>query len=160
MNYEGLLNQIYGAVADPALWSETLTSVADHIGSIGGMLIYNAPPGGKNLIILGRLDPDLVDVLHKHYVWNPWTMAMKDQPFNKAIISSSLVERRIIQKTGFYADVLAPQRIDDMAAINHRGMARNGGVGGFGLAFRRAARIVPSRIVNAAAADAASGPRP
>jgi DNA-binding CsgD family transcriptional regulator/PAS domain-containing protein len=132
MNYESLLNRIYGAVADPALWPETLTSVADHLDSIGGMLIYNAPPGGKNLMVLARLDPDLTAVFHKYYVWNPWTIAIKDQPFNQAIISGALVERRIIKKTGFYADVLAPQRIEDMSVISHRGMARDGGVGGFG----------------------------
>jgi len=63
------------------------------------------------------------------------TIAIKDQPFNKAIISGSLVERRIIKKTGFYADVLAPQRIEDMAVISHRGMARDGGVGGFGFSL-------------------------
>src|SRR5213078_239790 len=97
MNYESLLNQIYGAVADPALWPDTLTSVSDHLDSIGGMVVYNAPPGGRNLIVLGRLSPEYTAVFHKHYVWNPWTTAIKDQPFNQAIISGSLVERRIIQ---------------------------------------------------------------
>ena len=135
MNYDSLLNRIYGAVADPALWPEALTGIADHLDSVGGMLVYNAPPGGKNLMVLARLDPDRTAVFHQHYVWNPWTIAIKDQPFNKAIISSSLVERRIIQKTGFYADVLAPQRIEDMAVISHRGMARDGGVGGFGFSL-------------------------
>ena len=135
MSYDSLLNQIYGAVADPALWPETLTNVADHLDSVGGMLVYNAPPGGKNLMVLARLDPDRTAVFHQHYVWNPWTIAIKDQPFNKAIISGSLVERRIIKKTGFYADVLAPQRIEDMAVISHRGMARDGGVGGFGFSL-------------------------
>jgi DNA-binding CsgD family transcriptional regulator/PAS domain-containing protein len=135
MNYESLLNQIYGAVAEPALWPETLASVADHLDSIGGMLIYNAPPGGKNLMVLARLDPERTAIFHQHYVWNPWTIAVKDQPFNQAIMSGALVERRIIQKTGFYADVLAPQRIEDMSVISHPGMARDGGVGGFGFAL-------------------------
>src|SRR5882757_3954322 len=135
MTYESLLNRIYGAVADPALWPETLASLCDHLGSIGGMLIYNAPPGGKNLMVLARLDPDRTAVFHKHYVWNPWTFALKDQPFDQAIISGALVERRIIKKTGFYADVLAPQRIEDMSVISHPGMARDGGVGGFGFSL-------------------------
>ncbi len=135
MNDEKLLNRIYGAVAEPARWSETLASVSDHIGSIAGMLIYNAPPGGKNLIVLARLNPDLVEVFHKHHVWNLWTLAMKDQPFNRATILGSLVEPRMIQKTGFYADVLAPQRIEDTLNISHRGMARDGGIGGFGFSL-------------------------
>jgi len=135
MDHESLLNDIYGAVADPARWPHAVISISDHLDGIGGMLIYNAPPGGKNLIVLGRLNPDYTAVLHKHYVWNPWTTAIKDQPFNKAIVSSSLVERRIIQKTGFYADVLAPQHIEDMLVVSHRGMARDGGVGGFGFSL-------------------------
>jgi DNA-binding CsgD family transcriptional regulator len=135
MDHESLLNDIYGAVADPTRWPHAVISISDHLDGIGGMLIYNAPPGGKNLIVLGRLNPDYTAVFHKHYVWNPWTTAIKDQPFNKAIVSSSLVERRIIQKTGFYADVLAPQRIEDMIVVSHRGMARDGGVGGFGFSL-------------------------
>jgi DNA-binding CsgD family transcriptional regulator/PAS domain-containing protein len=135
MNYESLLNQIYGAVADPALWPQALAGVSDHIDSIAGMLIYNAPPGGKNLLVFARLNPDLVEVFHKHHVWNPWTLAMKDQPFNRATILGSLVEPRMIQKTGFYADVLAPQRIEDTLNISHRGMARDGGIGGFGFSL-------------------------
>ena len=147
MNNESLLNRIYGAVADPALWPETLTRVTDHIDGIGGMLVYNAPPGGKNLIVPARLDPDVVEVFHKHHVWNLWTLAMKDQPFNRAIIQSSLVELRIIRKTAFYADVLAPQRIEDMLNASHRGMARDGGIGGFGfsLSARGADRAERSR---------------
>jgi hypothetical protein len=135
MNYDELLNRIYGAVAQPALWPETLTGLADHLDSIGGMLIYNAPPGGKNLIVLGRLDPERAAIFHKHYVWNPWTFAIKDQPFNKAIISGSLIERSVIKKTGFYADVLASQHIKDVAMISHRRMARDSGVGGFGFSL-------------------------
>jgi DNA-binding CsgD family transcriptional regulator len=135
MNYEGLLNRIYGAVAEPALWPETLASVSDHVGSIAGMLIYNAPPGGKNFIVPVRLNPDLTEIFNKHHVWNPWSLAMKDQPFNKAIILGALVEPRIIRKTAFYADVLAPQRIEDTLNISHRGMARDGSVGGFGFSL-------------------------
>lgn len=135
MDHESLLNDIYGAVADPTRWPQAVVSVSDHLDGLGGMLVYNAPPGGKNLIVLGRLNPDYTAVFHKHYVWNPWTVAIKDQPFDKAIISGSLVERRIIQKTGFYADVLAPQRIEDMLVVSHRGMARDGGVGGFGFSL-------------------------
>ena len=135
MDHESLLNDIYGAVADPTRWPHAVVSISDHLDGIGGMLVYNAPPGGKNLIVLGRLNPDYTAVFHKHYVWNPWTVAIKDQPFDKAIISGSLVERRIIRKTGFYADVLAPQQIEDMLVVSHRGMARDGGVGGFGFSL-------------------------
>ncbi|MES1149756.1 MAG: hypothetical protein ABUL53_11315, partial [Bradyrhizobium guangdongense] len=78
MDHESLLNDIYGAVADPTRWPHAVVSISDHLDGIGGMLVYNAPPGGKNLIVLGRLNPDYTAVFHKHYVWNPWTVAIKD----------------------------------------------------------------------------------
>jgi len=130
-----LLDQIYGAVAEPARWPDLLVNLSDHFDSIGGMLIYNAPPGGKNLIELARLDPEFNAVFHKYHVWNPWTLAIKDQPFDRAIVSGSLVERRVIHKTAFYADVLAPQKIEDMLCISHRAFAIDGGVGGISFAL-------------------------
>jgi DNA-binding CsgD family transcriptional regulator/PAS domain-containing protein len=132
---QGLVNRIYNVIADPAGWPDLLADVSDHLDSIGGMVVYNAPPGGQNMIVLGRLDPDRTAVFHKHHVWNPWTLAAKEQPFNTAIIAGSLVEREIIRKTAFYADVLAPQKIEDMAIISLPAMARDGGVGGFGFSL-------------------------
>jgi DNA-binding CsgD family transcriptional regulator len=132
---EALLDQVYGAVADPARWPEALVSVADDLGCIGGQLVYNAPPGAKNLMVLGRLDPQYTAIFHKHHVWNPWTVAARDQPFEQPVIAGSLVDRRIVHRTAFYADVLAPQKICDMAIISHRGLAHNGGVGGISFAL-------------------------
>jgi DNA-binding CsgD family transcriptional regulator/PAS domain-containing protein len=130
-----LLDLIYGAVADPDWWPEVLTRLSDHLGALGGMLIYNAPPGGQNLMVLGRLAEEYTQTFHKQHVWNPWTIAIRDQvPFGKAVMSGSLVERRIIHKTAFYADVLEPQGIADMMCIKHRAMALDGGVGGLGFA--------------------------
>jgi len=155
MSGDALLDQIYGAVADPALWPDLLVNVSDHIDGIGGMLVYNAPPGGKNLIVLGRITPEYNAVFHKYHVWNPWTVAMKAQPFDRAIVCGSLVDRRIIHKTAFYADVLAPQKIEDMINISHRAFAVDDGIGGIGFALsargveraeqnrRRLQRLVP-----------------
>src|SRR5262245_57760346 len=155
MSRDALLDQVYGAVTDPTRWPDLLASVSNHIDGIGGMLVYNAPPGGKNLIVLGRLDPEYNAVFHKYHVWNPWTLALQDQPFDRAIISGSLVDRRIVHKTAFYADVLAPQKIKDMICISHRAFAVGGGVGGIGFGLstrgveyaeenrRRLQRLVP-----------------
>jgi DNA-binding CsgD family transcriptional regulator len=147
MTRDALLDQIYGAVADPARWPDLLANVSDHIDGIGGMLVYNAPPGGKNLIVLGRLTPEYNAVFHKYHVWNPWTVAMKAQPFDRAIVCGSLVDRRIIHKTAFYADVLAPHKIEDMINISHRAFAFDGGIGGigFGLSARGIERAEESR---------------
>ena len=127
-----LLDLIYGAVADPDRWPEVLTRISDHIGGIGGMLIYNAPPGRRSLQVLGRLSEELSAIYLQHYVWNPWTLAAKDLPFGKVAAANSLVESGTIAKTGLYADVLAPQGVVDMICVSHRAMAQDGGVGGFG----------------------------
>lgn len=155
MTRDALLDQIYGVVADPGRWPDLLVNLSDHIGGVGGMLVYNAPSGGKNLIMLGRLDPEYTAVFHKYHVWNPWTLAVKDQPFDRAILCGSLVERRAVYKTAFYADVLAPQKILDMLCISHRAFAVEGGVGGIGFGMsacgvehgeqnrRRLQRLIP-----------------
>jgi DNA-binding CsgD family transcriptional regulator len=130
-----LLDLIYGAVADPDRWPEVLTRVSDHIGAVGGILVYNAAPGSslnQNLIVLGRITDEYIPTFQKQHVWNPWTLAMRDVPFGKAVVCGSLVERRIVHKTAFYADILQPQGIADFINISHRAMAQDGGIGGIG----------------------------
>jgi DNA-binding CsgD family transcriptional regulator len=147
MTRDALLDQIYGSVGEPARWPHLLANLSDDLDSIGGMLVYNASPGGKNLIMLGRLDPEYNDVFHKFHVWNPWTLALKNQPFDRAVVSGSLVDRRIVHKTAFYADVLAPQKIQDLLCISHQALAIDGGVGGiaFALSARGADRAEQNR---------------
>lgn len=135
MNRETLLDRIYGVIGDPARWPEALAAVSDHIGCMGGQLIYNAPPGRKSLMVLAGLDPQYSVIYHKYHVWNPWTLAARNQPFGEPVIAGSLVERRVLYRTAFYADVLAPQKIREMVIMNHRGLALDGGVGGLGFAL-------------------------
>lgn len=142
--YDALLDLIYGAVAEPHKWPEVLTRVSDHLDAVGGLLVYVAPPGrGRSLNIVGRLSEELSVIYCQHYAWNPWTLAMTKVPFGQAVACNSLLPAGAIAKTGFYADVLAPQNIVDMVNVSHRAMARDGGVGGFGFSFsaRRAERM-------------------
>jgi DNA-binding CsgD family transcriptional regulator len=130
-----MLNLIYGAIADPGGWPEVLTRISDHVGALGGMLIYNAPPGAHSLLVLGRVSEEHSEIYRKHYAWNPWTYAMASVPFGKAVAAASLVPMGTIAKTAFCADILAPQGIADMVNVSHRAMALDGGVGGFGFSF-------------------------
>ena len=57
---------------------------------------------------------------------------MRDVPFGQATICGSLVERCIVHKTAFYADILQPQGIADMICVSHRAMSLDGSVGGIG----------------------------
>jgi DNA-binding CsgD family transcriptional regulator len=128
-----LINEIYGTIADPQRWSQVLVHLSDHLDAAGGMLAYCAPPGkGRTLQVLGRLSEERSAIYREHYVWNPWTCAMKDVPFGKAVTADSLVERGAISRTAFYADVLAPQKQLDILNIVHRALSRDGAVGGIG----------------------------
>ncbi|MCO5092698.1 helix-turn-helix transcriptional regulator [Bosea sp. (in: a-proteobacteria)] len=135
MAYEALLHEIYAALADPNQWPRTLIRISDYLGCLGGQLIYNPPPGGNGMMVVGRLDPVLTDVYLKNYTQNPWTSTMAKQPFEQAVAISSLVERKVVQRTAFHADVLLPQGITDMLAISHRSLSFGGGVGGVGFAL-------------------------
>jgi len=132
MTHDALLHDIYGAVSDPARWPETLTRIADFLGCVGGQLIYNPRPGGQGLMIVGRLDPDIIDLHFKHYTWNPWTVAALKMPFDQPTIFGSLVDRRVVHRTAFAADILRPQGISDALAVSYRGLSHDGGVGGAG----------------------------
>src|SRR6201996_2263397 len=130
-----LLDLIYSAVPDPARWSDVLIGVADHLGALGGMLAHVPPPGSKKPVaqILGRLPEEPSAIFREHYAWNPWTVAVARQaPFGKAVSANSLLERGSIQKTDFFADVCKPWGHVDILDINHKSLAADGGVGGFG----------------------------
>src|SRR5882672_1506413 len=133
MNETELIDRIYRTVGDPGGWPDVLVSVADHLDATGGMLVYCAPPGkGRTLQVLGRLSEERSAIYRQHYAWNPWTVAMKDVPFGKAVSANSLLERGAIFKTAFYSYLLAPQGQVDILNISHPSMAHEGGVGGIG----------------------------
>jgi DNA-binding CsgD family transcriptional regulator len=129
-----LLDLIYGVVADPNRWPDVLLGVSDYLGAIGGMLAYVPPPstGKAPTQILGRLPEEASAVFREHYAWNPWTVAVSKYQFGKAVSANSLIEPGSIRKTAFYADVLAPWGHADIIDINHKALAVDGSVGGFG----------------------------
>jgi hypothetical protein len=101
MNENELIDQIYSTVADPGRWSKVIVAIADYLGAIGGLLAYIRPEG-RSLFVLGRLSEEHARINQQYYVMNPWSLAMKDFPFDKAVISNSLIEPGAIFKSGLY----------------------------------------------------------
>jgi DNA-binding CsgD family transcriptional regulator/PAS domain-containing protein len=137
-----LLDLIYGAVADPHRWADVLVGVSDHLGADGGMLIQCPSPasGRAATQILSRLSEEPAAIFREHYVWNPWTFAIAQVPFGRAASANSLIEPGTIQKTAFYADVLAPWDHADTLNVTHKALSADGSIGGFGF-------CLPSRAV-------------
>jgi hypothetical protein len=129
-----LLDLIYSAVPDSTRWPDVLVGVADHLGAMGGMLAHVPPPGSRKPVtqILGRLPEEPSAIFREHYAWNPWTIAVAQVPFGKAVSADSRIERGSIRKTAFYADVLAPWDQADILDISHKALADGGSIGGFG----------------------------
>lgn len=130
MNESALIDQIYSTVADPNRWAEVMVSIADYLGAVGGLVDYIGPDG-RSFIVLGRLSEERAKVYKEHYVSNAWSLAMRDVPDGRAVIVNDLLDPRALFKSGFYADVLAPQRIENAFGTRHNALSRDGGFGGF-----------------------------
>jgi DNA-binding CsgD family transcriptional regulator len=134
--YSSAVEAIYRAAAAPEQWSSALESVADYVGgSCGAMLVHSLPVGQPSSMIVVRMRDDLTKLHLERHIWNPWSKRMARVPFEKAVSANSLVDRDLVRKTEFDADMLAPQSIEDMLAISHKSMTRSGGVGGPGIAL-------------------------
>jgi len=131
MRESDILDLIYGVLADPGWWPSMLTSVSDYLGAAGGMVAYCAVKG-ESFLTTGRLSDEYGDLFVKQYASNCWSDALRFIPFGQAVICGSLVEDRTLRKTGFYADILAPQGIVNGLSTSHMSMAVDGGAGGFG----------------------------
>ncbi|MDQ8729277.1 helix-turn-helix transcriptional regulator [Bradyrhizobium sp. LHD-71] len=135
---EGLIDQIYSVVADPARWPSLLTSVSDQIGSLGGMAAYVNLGRGESMMEIGRLSPVFAKVFEDRHLANPWTKAMQRViPNRRVVMMSSLVPFSSVSKTPFHADVLAPGAIVDGMSIMLPSLAIDGGYGGLHFSIQR-----------------------
>ncbi|MBR0667086.1 helix-turn-helix transcriptional regulator [Roseomonas hellenica] len=127
-----LIDTIYSAAAHPDRWPAVLTVVADHVGATGGMLAYIAPRAQRGFLINGRLREDLGKLFLDRHLMNPWTVAIKDVPPSHPIIANSLIDTSELRRSEFYADVLAPQSVENIINVKEAVLAEGGSLGGFG----------------------------
>jgi DNA-binding CsgD family transcriptional regulator len=155
-DHDSLVSVIYRSVMEPALWPQTITQIADSIGALGGLLAYMAPPGeSNNLLVVGRLRDDLVELYLQQYASNPFSRALAKVTPGQVIAGSLLVDMATVRRSAFHADILRPQAIVEQVAFTHAALTRNGSSGGMGFMlnarqFRdthqvatRLARLVP-----------------
>ncbi|MCL2714289.1 MAG: LuxR C-terminal-related transcriptional regulator [Alphaproteobacteria bacterium] len=131
MRESELLDLIYGVLADAGQWPHVLTAVSDYLGAVGGIVTY-AGPDGRGFMTSGRLDDSLQELYLKHYLWNAWSTAMKEAPPGQVVFGTSHFDHRVLRRSAFFADILAPQGIADAMGSSHPALAVGGGVGGFG----------------------------
>lgn len=144
-----LLDLIYGAVADPDRWPDVMIGVSDHLGALGGMMVHVPGPSSRKSPsqILARLPEEPHALFRERHLWNPWTVAVAKVPFGKAVSANSLIEPGTIEKTEFYADIVAPWDHADVLNLPHKSLAGDGGTGGLGFCLsRRGTERVGERV--------------
>jgi DNA-binding CsgD family transcriptional regulator len=127
--YSDVIAAIYQTAIRPELWAGTLELVADYLGADSGMVLHMSASGDGNFIIHRRLREDLNRLFLQHYTKNPYAFAFARAPIGKALVTEALVEKAVLYRSAFYADILAPQGITDIIAVKHAGLSRDG-VGG------------------------------
>ncbi len=136
--YEPTLNAIYAAAGDAAAWPSALGHVADFVGASGAIVVFNQLKGGRGFIITGRLRDDLGEVYISEYMHNPVTFGATRAAIGRATVASAFVDRTLLRRTAFHADILRPQGIDEQIILPHHSLQRGGHTGGIGLTLTSA----------------------
>jgi DNA-binding CsgD family transcriptional regulator len=125
-SYSNAIGALYEASAQPELWSSALERVADYLGADSGMLLYLPTSRDDRFIIHGRLREDLNDLFLKHHTRNPYGFAFAHAPIGQALSTEMVVEKEILYRSAFYADILAPQGISEIIAVRHSSLSGEG----------------------------------
>lgn len=114
---EKVLDLIYDAAAENALWPHALTAIADLTHSEGGILFGQSLSAERVYFDFnGRLNEECNRVYQERHMQNPWSQYMETQPVGRLVLSDEAVSLGELQASGFYDEVLRPQE------IGHNGM--------------------------------------
>jgi DNA-binding CsgD family transcriptional regulator len=136
-DHAAAVDAIYRTAAAPDLWNDTLNLLADHVGAIGGMLAYHSFGSGTNFMLSGRHRQDLDTIYLRHYTDNPYARANTRAPPGRVFVGNRLVEAAAVRRSAFYADILAPQAIENIIVFPHPSLTREGASGGVSFTLSR-----------------------
>lgn len=127
------IDAIYAAAASPERWPDTLSTLAEYLGASGGMVAYHPPAADGGFLLSGGLREDLAGPYLQNYAANPFAIALRRAPLLRPVLTNSLTDMAAVRRSAFFADILAPQKIEGIVALVHPSLTRQGGSGG--LAF-------------------------
>lgn len=117
--FRTLVLQTMDAAVDAQRWPGVVRAVAEACGGIGGMMFgCSLGQPGRSFLRNGGLDPDINQLFSERFQDNPWTRAAAAWRGSGAFDIESLVDRRVVMRSEFYADVVQPQGIRTMTAMN------------------------------------------
>jgi DNA-binding CsgD family transcriptional regulator len=115
---EKLLDLIYDAATEHALWAEVLARVAELTGSNCGVM-FGQSIGAEQVYFSynGRCDPAFNAIYAERHMRNPWSLAMEDQPVGRVVFSDEIYDLSTLRPTQFFDEILAPQDAPHNAMI-------------------------------------------
>ena len=129
---EQLLDLIYDAAADEALWSDVLAGIADLTGSLNGAIFGQVI--GANKVYFShytRSREECLRAYRERHVQNPHSLYMDKQPAGALVASDEIISLSELKKTTFYDEVFRPQDVAHVAMIPLE--SRHGFTAGFNL---------------------------
>jgi DNA-binding CsgD family transcriptional regulator len=110
---DNLLDLIYDAATDEALWTRALIQIADRTGSLGGYM-FGADNSARlvTFAFKGRLSEEADQAYRERHVYNPHAEVMNHSPVGKFVRSDEIMPLAALQRTAFYNEV---HRVQDVA---------------------------------------------
>src|SRR5262249_55870304 len=105
-SYSDAIIAIYQAAIRPELWAGTLELIADYLGVDSGMVLHLNASGDGNFIVHGRLREDLNRLFLQHHTENPYAFAFARAPLGKALVTEAVIEKEVLHRSAFHADIL------------------------------------------------------
>lgn len=130
-SYGSALESVYQAGADPGRWNQALAKVDDHVGGCGALIAYHDLEADRGFIVTERLREDLAELYIRRYGRNPYSVEILSRTPGTVHLGSALVDRAVITRTEFHADIFAAQRIAEHLMCSHAGFVSARTTGGF-----------------------------
>lgn len=109
---DALIDTIYEAAADPARWNDVLSEIVLMVGASEGLIHTLRGDSVTVAAEHGHLDDELIEICETVYRnHNPWMKAILAGGPERGLINlDDHVPRTMLQNSGFYAEILRPQR--------------------------------------------------
>jgi DNA-binding CsgD family transcriptional regulator len=107
-----LLDLIYDAATDDALWTPALIEIADMTGSLGGFLGGLDSKAHRIIFMFNaRMSEESHRIHAERHIDNPWSRFMNYCPVGKWVQSDEIISLPDLQRTAFFDEVLRPQSL-------------------------------------------------
>jgi DNA-binding CsgD family transcriptional regulator len=113
-----LLDLIYDAAADEALWTPALIEIADVTGSLGGF-VFGVENKARRVTFTfnGRMSEESHRVYRERHIVNAWSRYMNHCPVGKWVQSDEILPLTELKRTAFFDEVLRPQKMAHNAMV-------------------------------------------